>query len=277
MNRLKPETQARVIRSLTEGCSVRSTERMTGVHRGSILRLMVRVGEACGRFMDREMRDLPCARLELDEQWTFVAKKQRHLKSEDDERCMGDFFVWNAFDPDSKALPAFHVGLGKRGRADAHAFLGDLAPRLRNRVQISTDALTAYVEAIDMHFGRDVDYAQIVKSFEVEPIGPGRYAPPRVTRIERTPICGKPKEEAISTSGVERLHLLNRMRVRRMTRLVDGFSKKLENLKAALQVHYATYNYVKPHKSLGGITPAMALGVTDRLWEIEELVGLAAW
>lgn len=275
MNRLKPETQARVIRSLTEGCSVRSTERMTGVHRDSILRLLVRVGEACGRFLDREMRDLPCTRLELDEQWTFVGKKQRRLSADDDESRMGDFWVWNAFDPDTKALPAFY--LGKRGRRDAHAFLGDLSKRLRNRVQLSSDALSTYVEAIDMHFGRDVDYGQIVKSFEVEPIGPGRYSPPRVTKVTKDALIGSPKTEDISTSGVERLHLLNRMRVRRMTRLVDAFSRKLENLRAALQVHYAVYNYAKPHKSLGGITPSMALGVTDRAWEIEELVALAGW
>jgi IS1 family transposase len=275
MNRLKPETQTRVIRALTEGCSVRSTERLTGVHRDSILRLLVRVGDACGRFLNREMQDLPCKRIEVDEQWTFVGKKQRNLGPEDDPHRRGDTWIWTAFDPDSKAIPSFHVG--KRNATDAYLFVGDLASRLRNRVQLSSDAMAAYVEAIDIHFGRDVDYATIVKWFESPPKDAGRYAPPRVTRVEKETIIGQPKKADISTSGIERLHLLNRMRVRRMTRLVDAFSRKLENLTAAIQVHYAVYNYAKPHASLDGITPAMALGVTDRLWELEELVALAGW
>lgn len=275
MNRLKREKQAAVIGLLSEGMSVRATERLTGVHRDTALRLMVRVGKACAELMDEDMRGLECQEIQVDEQWTFVGKKQRRLSRDDDERRMGGFWIWSAIDADTKLVPC-HV-IGKRTAVEAHAFLRDLAGRLRNRVQISSDALSAYVEAVEAGFGGAVDYGQVVKTYEAEPIGAGRYSPPRVSSIERNPVIGDPSENTISTSYIERLHLTNRMRVRRLTRLTDAFSRKLENLKAAVQVHYAAYNYVKRHKSLKGATPAMAAGVTDRRWEIANLVALAGW
>lgn len=275
MNRLKREKQVAAIAALSEGCSVRTVERLTGTHRDTILRLLVRVGKACARLLDEEMRGLGCRRLELDEQWTFVSKKQRRLQPGDDESRLGDFWVWACFDPDSKAVPAFR--LGKRDAQNANAFVADVASRMRNRVQINADALKLYVEAVEGAFGGAVDFAQIVKSFEGEPIGAGRYAPPRVTEVSKHAVVGNPDLEEASTSGVERLNLLNRMRVRRMTRLVDSFSRKPENLQAALDTHFACYNFVKRHRTLGGATPAMALGVTDSLWEVGDLVALAGW
>jgi IS1 family transposase len=275
MNKLSREKQIAVIFGFTEGLGVRAVERLTGVHRDSALRLLVRVGEACAKLMDERMRDLPCERLELDEQWSLVAKKQRRLKPHDDQTKKGDFWIWTSICATTRAVPNFH--LGKRTAADAKSFVCDLSSRLRNRVQISTDGLGLYVEAIEAGFGHEVDYGRIVKSFEGEAIGAGRYSPPRVVSTEKSVIVGEPDRAKISTSYIERLHLLNRMRCRRLTRLVDGFSRKVDNLLAALRVHYTTYNFVKRHRALDGATPAMALGVSDRLWEVSDLVDLAGW
>ena len=243
--------------------------------RDSILRLLVRVGEACAQLMDDEMRDLPCTKLQLDEQWTFVGRKQRRLRPEDDESSMGDFWIWSGICADTRVVPAFR--LGKRTAEDADAFVADVAGRLRNKVQLSSDGLRLYVEAVERGFGGAVDYGQIVKTYDAEPIGPGRYSPPRVTSTEKTVVVGRPDEAHISTYYVERLNILNRMRCRRLTRLVDSFSRKVENLRAALQVHFAVYNYVKRHRSLDGVTPAMAAGVSSELWEVADLVALAGW
>jgi len=276
MYKLQPAQQVQVISALSEGCSVRGTERMTGVHRDTILRLLVRVGEACNVLLDRTMRDLPCRHIQLDEMWTYVGKKQRHMTAQDDPNRNGDFWIWSAIDNDTRLVPTFR--LGKRTHRDANLFVRDLEDRLRNRVQLSTDALPAYVDAIDRVFcPNKVDYGQIVKSYEAEPMGPGRYSPPRVASTERRPVFGDVEERSISTSYVERLHLHNRMRCRRLTRLVDSFSRKVENLEAALRLHYAVYNFVKPHKSLKGATPAMAAGVADGHYGISDLVELTGW
>lgn len=273
MNRIKREKQVAAIAALSEGCSVRSVERLTGIHRDTVLRLLVRVGDACARLMDDEMRSLPCRHVQLDEQWTFVGKKQRRLRPEDDESRMGDFWIWAGICADTRVVPAFR--LGKRTAEDANAFVADLSGRMENRVEISSDGLSLYVEAVEQAFGGNVDFGQIVKSYEAEEIGPGRYSPPRVSTVERTTVVGDPQH--VSTSYVERLNLLTRMRCRRLTRLVDSFSKKLENLEAALRLHFAVYNYVKRHRSLDGSTPAMAAGVSSELWEIADLVALAGW
>ena len=273
MNRLKPDRQAAVLSALVEGNSIRSTERMTGVHRDTIIRLMVRVAATCERVMDAAMRDLPCEQIQMDEIWCYVGKKQRHLRQDDDPAQAGDFWTWVALDADTKIVPTYRVG--KRTGADAHAFVTDLASRLRNRVQISTDALRAYVEAVEAGFGGDVDYGQIVKTYEAEPIGPGRYSPPKVTSTEKTVVVGMPDEDRISTSYVERQNLTMRMQMRRFTRLTNAFSKKVENLRAAVALHFAHYNFVRRHRTLR-VTPAMAAGVTDRLWSIRDLVDLAA-
>ncbi len=274
MNKLSLARQAQIISALVEGNSIRSVERMTNTHRDTIMRLMVRVGEGCAMLADQQMRGLDCRRLQMDEIWTYVGKKQRFVTSADDKSRVGDQWTFVALDADTKLVPAYRIG--KRDLETATAFVSDLSDRLLNRVQLSSDALAAYVEATERAFGADVDYGQIVKIYEAEPIGPGRYSPPQVTSVQRRIITGCPEQDHISTSFVERQNLTMRMSMRRFTRLTNAFSKKVENLKAAVSLHFAHYNLVRLHKSLR-VTPAMAAGVTNRLWSIEEIVEQASW
>jgi len=197
-----------------------------------------------------------------------VTHRQLHHALGHDLRA-GDFWTFVAIDPETKIVPSYRVG--KRTRENAVAFMQDLSERLSNRVQISSDALRSYVDAVELAFGADVDYGQVVKFYDAEPIGPGRYSPPKVTGQEKTVIAGSPDQAHISTSLVERQNLTMRMSMRRFTRLTNGFSKKLENLKAAVNLHFAHYNFVRVHRSLR-ISPAMAAGVSNRLWSLEELV-----
>ncbi|MDO8751318.1 MAG: IS1 family transposase [Dehalococcoidia bacterium] len=272
MNKLKIEKQTAVIRALVEGSSIRSTERMTGVHRDTIMRLMVQVGDTCGEVLDHTMRGLHCQRIEVDEIWAYVGKKQRHVQDGENPAQVGDFYTWVAMDADSKLVPSFRVG--KRDAANAHAFITDLASRLENRVQLSSDALRLYVDAVEAGFGPDVDYAQIVKAYEAEPLGPGRYSPPQVVSTSKFRIQGKPDMALASTSYVERGNLTMRMSMRRFTRLTNAFSKKVENLKAAVNLHFAYYNLVRFHKTVR-MPPAMAAGVTHEPWSIQQLVELS--
>jgi IS1 family transposase len=242
---------------------------MTDTHRDTIMRLMVEVGTGCARLMDECMRDLPCKRIQVDEIWAYVGKKQRQIGREDDKTRVGDQWTFVAIDADTKLIPAFRVG--KRTKPHAVAFMSDLSGRLSNRVQLSSDALNSYVDAVEQAFGADVDYGQAVKFYEAEPIGPGRYSPPKVVRAERTVIAGAPDVAHISTSFIERQNLTMRMSMRRFTRLTNGFSKKIENHRAAVALHFARYNFVRLHRTLR-VAPAMAAGVTDRLWSLEELV-----
>lgn len=269
MNILSQERQAQIINCLVEGNSIRSTERMTNTHRDTIMRLMVAVGEGCANLMDERMRNLPCKRIQVDEIWAFVQKKQRHISAMDDISRVGDQYTWVALDPETKLVPSYRVG--KRDLRNAVAFLNDLSGRLTNRIQLSSDALAAYVDATEQAFGLDVDYGQIVKTYEAEPVGPGRYSPPHVVSATRIPIKGDPEQVHISTSLVERQNLTMRMSMRRFTRLTNAFSKKLENLKAAVALHFAHYNFVRIHSTIR-CTPAMEAGVTDRLWTIRDLL-----
>lgn len=271
MNKLKPEKQAMVLSALVEGNSIRSTERMTGVHRDTIMRLTGRVGSACRQLLDETMRDLTSTDIQVDEIWCYVGKKQRHVKPGDRSWYVGDFWTWVAIDSDSKIVPTYMIG--KRDSIHAEAFLGDLAPRLRNRVQLSSDGLRLYAEAVARTFGPDVDYGQIVKTYEAEPLGPGRYSPPKVTSVDRRRVSGDPDMEKISTSYVERNNLSMRMGMRRFTRLTNGFSKRLGGLEAAVALHFGHYNFVREHKTLG-TTPAVAAGVADHVWTIREIVEL---
>src|SRR5258708_18957485 len=271
-NILPKAKQIAVLNSLVEGVSVRSTERMLDVSRETVLSLLVRVGEGCAELHDRMMRDLPCQRIECDEIWGFVQKKQRHVTPEDDAAAVGDTWTFVGIDADRKLIPAYRVG--KRDAQTTHAFVSDLASRMRNMVQISTDGLGLYVAAIERSFGVDVDYAQVVKSFEAEPIGPGRYSPPKVSKVEKTPIIGNPNMRAASTSYVERQNLTMRMGIRRMTRLTNAFSKKLRNHRAATALHFAHYNLVRRRQTLR-VTPAMAAGVTSEMWSTEQLLDAA--
>ncbi len=271
-NILQRQKQVAVLNALVEGVSVRSTERMLDVSRETVLSLLVRVGEGCAALHDRMMRELPCQRIECDELWGYVQKKQRNLTERDDAAQVGDTWTFVAIDADTKLVPAYRVG--KRDAITAQAFVADLASRMRNMVQISTDGLGLYVEAIEQSFGVDVDYAQVVKSFEAEPIGPGRYSPPKVSKVQKTPIIGNPDMRAASTSFVERQNLTMRMGIRRLTRLTNAFSKKLRNHRAATALHFAHYNLVRQHQTLR-VTPAMAAGVTAEMWSMEQLLDAA--
>ena len=272
MNILKTEKQEMVIRGLVEGSSIRSIERMTGVHRDTIMRLMVGVGNTCEKIMDTSMRNLACKDIEVDEVWSYVGKKQRHVTTKDDPNEVGDFYTFIALDSETKLIPAYRVG--KRDLPTAQAFISDLSSRMSNRIQISSDKLKAYVDAIEVAFGANVDYAQIVKSYEAEPIGPGRYSPPKVISVLKEYVTGNPDFSKICTSFVERQNLTVRMQMRRFTRLTNAFSKKLENLKAAVAIHFAHYNFVRIHGTLR-MTPAMAAGVTKELWSIRDLIDRA--
>jgi IS1 family transposase len=269
MNRVPLARRAQIINCLVEGNSIRSTERTTGTHRDTICRLLVEVGDGCARLMDEQMREVPCRRIEVDEIWAYVGKKQRHLTQDDDPRRVGDQYTFVALDPETKIIPAYRVG--KRDLPTATAFITDLSDRLANRIQLSSDALAAYVEATERAFGADIDYGQEVKAYEAEPVGRGRYSPPHVTSAQRVVIAGNPDQALISTSLVERQNLTMRMGMRRFTRLTNAFSKKVENLRAAVSLHFAHYNFVRVHRSLR-VTPAMEARVSDRLWSLDELV-----
>lgn len=273
MNKLKLEVQAKVIGALVEGCSIRSVERMTGIHRDTIMRTMVRIGEGCERMMDEKMRGLTCHKIQVDELWCYVGKKQRWVNETDDAQAVGDQWTFIAMDAETKLVPSYRVG--KRTLAEARLFMKDLASRLDNRCQISSDGFRAYVDACDSAFGRNnVDFGQIVKSYEAEGIGPGRYSPPKVASVDRKAVFGNPDYFHISTSHVERLNLSVRMGMRRYTRLTNAFSKKLPNLKAAVGLHFAHYNFVRTHSSLR-VTPAMEAGISNRVWTLEEIAALA--
>jgi IS1 family transposase len=272
MNNLKSEKQEMVIGGLVEGSSIRSIERMTRVHRDTIMRLMVQVGNTCEKIMDTTLRNLTCKDIEVDEVWSFVGKKQRHVNFKDDPTKVGDFYTFVALDSETKLIPAYKVG--KRDLATAQAFISDLSSRLSNRIQLSSDKLKAYVEAVETVFGADIDYGQIVKSYEAEPTGPGRYSPPKVISVLKEYITGNPDFNKICTSFVERQNLTVRMQMRRFTRLTNAFSKKLENLKAAVALHFTHYNFVRIHGTLR-MTPAMAARVTRELWSIRDLIDRA--
>ena len=205
----------------------------------------------------------------MDEIWAYVGKKQRQVTKQDDKNLVGDQWTFVAICPDTKIVPTYRVG--KRTKPHAVAFMQDLSERLANRVQLSSDALSSYVDAVELAFGSEVDYGQAVKFYEAEPVGPGRYSPPKVTRQERHSIAGAPDPAHISTSLIERQNLTMRMSMRRFTRLTNGFSKKVENHRAAVALHLAHYNFVRQHRTLR-MAPAMAAGVSKRLWSLEELV-----
>jgi IS1 family transposase len=269
-NNLPREKQIAVISALVEGCSMRSTERMTNVNRETIGTLLVRVGNGCADLMNEKMRDLDCDRLEIDELWAYVGKKQRHVTAEDDKTRVGDTWTFCALDADTKLVPSFMVG--KRDAETTDAFIRDVAKRMRNRVQISTDGLRAYIAPIAAAFAdKGVDYAQLHKTYEAEATGPGRYSPPKVIATEKTPIFGEPDADLVSTSYVERQNLTVRMGVRRYTRLTNAFSKKLENHVAATALHFAHYNLVRRHQTTR-VTPAMAAGVESSMWSVGDLL-----
>jgi IS1 family transposase len=272
-NVLPRDKQVAVLNALVEGNSIRSTERMLGVHRDTVMRLGVRVGEGCAVLLDEKMRNLSCTRLELDELWAFIGKKQRRVHETDDASRVGDVWTWVAIDPETKIVPSFMTG--KRDAETARAFVQDLAARLLNRVQLTSDGLGLYIRPIAEAFGAGgVDYAQLHKTYEAEPIGPGRYSPPKVTGTDKTPIFGSPQEGFVSTSFVERSNLTIRMGVRRFTRLTNAHSKKLENHGAAVALHFAHYNFARRHMTTR-CTPAQEASIESEMWSMERLLDAA--
>lgn len=272
-NILAREKQIVVVGALAEGNSIRSIERMTGINRNTIMNLGTRVGKACEQIMDEQMRGLSCSQIQMDEIWGFVGKKQKNVRRSDNRREVGDVWTFVAVDAASRMVPAYFVG--KRDSYSAKCFVGDLASRLDSeRVQVSTDALAAYQDAIERAFGCDADYGQIVKTYNLSELDQRRYSPPDMLRVARNVISGNPDFKNISTSYVERQNLTMRMHMRRLTRLTNAFSKKMENFKAAVALHFAYYNFVRMHKSLR-MTPAMAGGVTNHIWEVSDLVDAA--
>ncbi len=270
---LKTDQKIAVISALAEGSSIRSIERMTGIHRDTIMRLGVRIGQGCAKLLDAKMRGLDCKRLELDEIWGFIGKKQAHVK-EGDDPTLGTVWTFCAIDAETKLVPTYRVS-NNRSIETTAAFISDLASRLNNRVQISTDAMNSYPEAIELAFGREVDYAQIVKSYSSEDSGkynPERkYSQPRINSSEKIWIMGTPDPKAVSTSYVERLNASTRLHVKRLNRLTLAFSKKFENFEAAVALNFASHNFVKSHRTLK-MTPAMAAGVERNFWSYGDLV-----
>jgi IS1 family transposase len=271
-NVLNIDKQIAIIGALTEGSSIRSIERMTGVHRDTIMRLGVKIGQGCTRMMDTTMRELPCQRLEVDEIWGFVGKKQRSVKNGDSPE-IGSVWTWCAIDADTKLVPTFKVG--QRSGADAKEFMQDLSSRLANRVQLTSDGFHGYAQAVQASFGNDVDYGQIVKVYGSMAFGERKYSTSGVLSSYKNAMTGQPNFDLISTSYVERLNATTRLHMRRLTRLTLAFSKKRENFKAAVGLHFAFYNFVKRHNTLR-CTPAMAAGVSDTQWSIGDLVEATA-
>lgn len=268
-NILSTDNKIQVVAALAEGSSIRSIERMTGIHGDTVMQLGVKVGQVCTALMNDKMRDLSCNRLEMDKIWGFVGKKERHVKPADGPG-VGSVWTFCSIDAEMKLVPAFKVG--NRDTATADAFVQDVASRMKNRVQISTDGLNAYVAAVEKAFGGDVDYGQIVKTYGTQESNDNRrYSAPDFVSCEKKRINGAPDANLISTSYVERLNATTRHHMRRLTRLTLAFSKKLENFEAAVGLHFAYYNFVKRHGTLR-CTPAMAAGVTSGFWSVGNLV-----
>jgi IS1 family transposase len=269
-NELKSEIKAMAVSMLAEGSSIRSIERITGVHRDTIMRLGVRVGEASAQIMDTKMRDLNCSQLQIDEIWGFIGAKR---KIADRIGAYGDVWTFIALDADSKLIPSFVVG--KRDSYHAKMFTDDIAGRMKKRIQVSSDSLTAYADAMERSFGAEVDYGQISKTYSLTLINNApanvRYSPAEVVKVEKTIVTGMPDVSRISTSHVEKQNHTLRMHCRRLTRLTNAFSKKLENFEAAVSLNFAYYNFCKIHGAIR-CTPAMAAGVEKSQWSVAELV-----
>ncbi len=275
MNRLSRAERAKIIRALVEGNSLRSTSRITGRSINTVTKLLVDLGDACTGYQMRYLVNLPATRIECDEIWAFCYAKSRNVPEDKrDEWGYGDVWTWVALDPDTKLVCTWLVG--RRDGPDAMTFLMDLAPRLTERVQITTDGHRPYIEAVEAAFGNDVDYAMLIKYYGTDP-NEGRFSPPKVLTEESRVITGSPDADKISTSYVERQNLTMRMGMRRFTRLTNGFSKKVENHAAAIALHFMYVNFARPHKSLAKPyprTPAMAAGLADHIWTCEEIADL---
>jgi len=276
MNKLNIEKRTQIITALVEGNSIRATCRMTGTAKGTVTRLLTAVGKVCAEYQEKHLKNLNSKHIQCDEIWSFCYAKQKNIPElKQGTFGYGDVWTWVALDADTKLTVSFLVGM--RNAECATHFINDLKDRLNNRIQLTTDGHIVYVDAVDNAFGRDIDYAMLVKLYGQEPESEKRYSPAKCIGAEKQIIQGNPDTNLISTSFVERQNLTMRMRMRRFTRLTNAFSKKVENLEYAVALHFMYYNFARPHKTLANPyprTPAMASGITDHVWTIEEIVRL---
>jgi IS1 family transposase len=274
MNKLSTAKRAQIIGMMVEGVSIRAIARMTNASKNTIVKLLADAGNACFDYQDRALRNLNCQRIQADEIWSFVYSKQKNVPADHQgEFGYGDVWTWTAIDADSKLIVSWH--LGRRDGDAAYAFMSDLRSRLAGRVQLTTDGHKAYLEAVDGAFARDIDYAMLVKLYGGDPANKPetRYSPAQCVGARRDAIIGNPDSEHVSTSFVERQNLSMRMGMRRFTRLTNAFSKKLENHMHALSIYFMHYNFARIHQTLR-CTPAMQAGVTERLWDLQDIVAI---
>ena len=273
MNKLTQAKRVQIIAALVEGNSIRATCRMTGAAKGTVLKLLVDLGKACAAYQDRTLRNLPCKQIQCDEIWSFCYAKEKNVSEEMKGKLgFGDVWTWTAIDADSKLIVSFLVG--DRSTAYARKFIDDLASRLANRVQLTTDGHKAYLTAVERAFGGQVDYAMLDKIYNAPPNkGTTRYSPAECCGTRKIKVQGNPDMKQASTSFVERQNLTMRMSMRRMTRLTNAFSKKIENQAHAVALHFMHYNFARIHQTLR-VTPAMEAGVADHVWSLEEIAAL---
>ena len=271
MNRLSTPKLIAVVSALVEGCSIRATVRMTGVAKNTISKLLLDLGAACDNYQDEMLLNLPCRRLQCDEIWSFVGAKDKNIPAGQERFGRGSVWTWTAIDADTKLIPSWLVGT--RDAASAYEFMMDLAGRLRWRMQLTKDGHKPYLGAVEDAFGGQIDYATLHKLYGSDPEAEKRYSPAKCLGCDVKTVVGEPDQKHISTSYVERQNLTMRMSMRRFTRLTNGFSKKVENHAAAVALYFMYYNFARIHQTLR-TSPAQAAGVTEKLWDIKDIVEL---
>jgi len=272
MNTLKQDRQKQIVAALAEGNSIRATCRMTGTAKGTVTKLLVRLGKLAAEYQDKAFRNLTCKRIQCDEIWAFCYAKEKNVpKDKKGEFGYRDVWTFTAICADSKLVPSWRIG--RRDLSNATLFMKDLAGRLKNKVQLTTDGHRMYLDAVETAFGGEVDFSQLVKIYGSSPESEVRYSPAECIGTEINKVEGNPDPEHISTSYVERQNLTMRMNMRRFTRLTNGFSKKVENFFCAVALYFMYYNFCRVHQTLR-VTPAMEAGVTDHVWTIEEIIFL---
>ncbi|RJP71356.1 MAG: DDE domain-containing protein [Candidatus Abyssobacteria bacterium SURF_17] len=272
MRQLSTDQRAQILKCLVDGNSIRATVRITGAAKNTVTKLLVDVGMACAEYQNEVLRNLPCKRIQCDEIWSFVYAKEKNVPEPMKGHFgFGDVWTFTAICADTKLVPSWL--LGRRDLETATVFMNDLARRLKNKVQLTTDGHKMYLDAVDNAFGSEIDFSQLIKLYGSSPDSEVRYSPAECTGIEVKRIQGKPDPKHISTSYVERQNLTIRMSMRRFTRLTNGFSKKVENLSYAVALHFMYYNFCRLHQTLR-VTPAMEAGIADHVWEVKEILAL---